>query len=228
MDEQKLNLGAGDWQKEGWTTYDKIQLGNTDRVVDFSKSYNLPMGVKKIYISHMLEHLAHSDAVRLARACWNALEPGGIIRIICPDYDKFEAAYRNKAWKTWYDLEAVRNEIEMEGESIASRFACMICRYKDGEYDGPPVITQDSLMEKHRTLTTDMFIKWVVDQAPDGVQFNNQNAFNERRLRKLLAGAGFSKSKILLSAAWSGTDPEMCHAEFTTRPTTSICMEAVK
>ena len=228
MSELKLNLGAGDWQQDGWTTYDKIQRGNTDHVVDFSGQYQLPGGVSKIYVSHMLEHLAQRDVTRLPRACCNALDFGGVMRIICPDYDRFEQAYRDKAWRTYYDNEAVRNEIAMEGDSIAARFASMICRFKDGGYVGPPIITQDAIMDKHASMSMDGFVRWVVEQAPPGVEFDHQNAFNETRIRKLLSAAGFAKSKIHLAAAWSGTDPEMCRDAFTTRPLTSLFIEAVK
>ena len=239
MEEIKLNLGAGSWRKEDWTNLDKIPRdGFTDRVVDFSGDYQLveyEQQAAAIFASHVLEHLRTENVRRLLSACYGALKSGGVMRILVPDYDKFKAAYLDKAWKTFYDNDEVRKEIALEGENCAARFICSIARYAVGsQYEGPPTIGQRKIQEQLDRRNDDQFITWVCQRLPKkegsetGVTIDHCNAFNEARLKHLLESSGFPQSQIIRMGQGDSMDDEMKGPEFSNRQRISLIMEAVK
>lgn len=91
----KLNLGSKnpEWkeQKEkGWTTVDIVE--GADITMDLRK-HNLPWDdniVDLIYCSHFIEHITHKEARNFLKECIRMLRPGGIIRIVFPEYSYTE------------------------------------------------------------------------------------------------------------------------------------------
>jgi predicted SAM-dependent methyltransferase len=100
----KVNLGCGVSGSEGWYNFDnsptillsripvlcrwkRIPRWPSDvRRVDVIKGLPCKSGtVDCIYSSHMVEHLAFSDAVKVLSHCHQALRFGGILRIAVPD-----------------------------------------------------------------------------------------------------------------------------------------------
>lgn len=98
QNEMKLNLASHITMFHyGWTNVDKDNLDEfaTNNGYRFYRA-NLEAGlpwcfsrsVELIYASHILEHFTYKDGVAFLAECRRVLEPGGIIRIACPDAKK--------------------------------------------------------------------------------------------------------------------------------------------
>jgi len=76
--------------------YVKILSQNTFVFHDLSRS--LPFNARTVdyfYSSHFFEHLFKRDAIRLLGECYEALKPGGVIRIAVPDLEYAVNQYRD-------------------------------------------------------------------------------------------------------------------------------------
>ena len=80
----KLNLGAGEDVKKGYTNLDKERLPGIDVVHDMNK---FPWPFKdshfdEVYASHVLEHV--KDLFRVMKEIHRISKPGAIVKIIVP------------------------------------------------------------------------------------------------------------------------------------------------
>lgn len=112
----RINLGAGSQRAPGWIEYDRSRvpvlmrnpvtrrlIGDrfgvwpaTTRVHDVTRGIpHADASVDVIYSSHMLEHLNRRDGERLLAECARVLRPGGLLRIIVPDFHAVATAYVN-------------------------------------------------------------------------------------------------------------------------------------
>jgi len=90
IDGSKLNLGGGaNWSSPGWTNLD-IDLGFDLRLTSLPASDE---SVAIIYCSHVLEHMPVEDARRVITDCHRTLKPGGLLRLVLPDCQKFAEAW---------------------------------------------------------------------------------------------------------------------------------------
>lgn len=115
----RLNLGCGGRTPEGWVNVDWA-LGARFAKVPFFRVANRKLGIFRlhwdedvvlhdlnkafpwaddsvdaIYSSHLLEHFAREDGLRLLGECHRVLKPGGIIRLVVPDLRHHVAEYRD-------------------------------------------------------------------------------------------------------------------------------------
>jgi predicted SAM-dependent methyltransferase len=106
----KLNLGCGRDLRTGWVNVDLFQ--GAAPPIDPAKQpdtllirHDLRAGIPLeegscdlIYSSHFFEHLSFADGRKLMADCYRALRPGGVFRIVLPDFRKcFDAYLRNDA-----------------------------------------------------------------------------------------------------------------------------------
>jgi predicted SAM-dependent methyltransferase len=84
----KLNLGAGDWRPDGWTSVD---LAGADVVCDLRQPHwpFEPQSVDAMLASHVLEHFTREEGANFLSWCWSYMKPGGVLYIAVPDLDKF-------------------------------------------------------------------------------------------------------------------------------------------
>jgi len=95
MNITKLNLGGGDkWKRDNWLNLD--QNINQYRLEEKLLKDIDSNSIEKIFFSHALEHLLPDKARQLLIETYRILKPGGIIRIVVPDCEKFIKAYLNK------------------------------------------------------------------------------------------------------------------------------------
>jgi predicted SAM-dependent methyltransferase len=98
----KVNLGCGHDVKYGWLNID-LCVPVVDRPLapdTVLVSYDLRLGLPLenhscafIYSSHFFEHLEFRHGLQLMRACYRALQSGGVFRLALPDYREIFRAY---------------------------------------------------------------------------------------------------------------------------------------
>ena len=142
--EKRINLGCGTTAPEGWVNIDRspglilskapglrwaaskivllrgpqahVEWPEGIRRLDVTKG--LPFRTSSadaIYSSHMLEHLARRDAIRLLGECRRVLRPGGVLRLALPDLRRMASIYVQSR-----DPEAADAFVEASGLGIES------------------------------------------------------------------------------------------------------------
>ena len=81
----KLNIGAGDTVIEGFTAIDRKLGTEAYPLRDVGDS-----SVDEIRASHILEHFGFKDVQKVLTEWVRVLEPGGLIRIAVPDFNKIK------------------------------------------------------------------------------------------------------------------------------------------
>ena len=78
-----------DKQVKGYEVY---EYKNGSDVLNYDVTKGLPFednSIDYIYSSHFIEHLSFGDAIEFFKECKRVLKRGGILRIICPDLEKW-------------------------------------------------------------------------------------------------------------------------------------------
>ena len=91
--EIKLELGSGSkYGENGWTT---IDIGNADISWDLRKGIPLANGsVKRIYSSHLLEHIPYHQLLIFLRECQRVLSSDGEFSVCVPNFQFYIDAYK--------------------------------------------------------------------------------------------------------------------------------------
>jgi predicted SAM-dependent methyltransferase len=102
-----VNLGAGDAGQPGWVNVDRFPGPNINCIYDARKKLPFDDGsVRGIFTEHFFEHVDYTEEVPLFLAeCHRVMQPGGTIRIIVPDAEKYLHAYVSGDWE---QLAAIR------------------------------------------------------------------------------------------------------------------------
>ena len=119
---KRINLGCGTTAPAGWLNVDRSpglllsKFPGARRIVLATgllpgpqAQVDWPEGIRRldvtkrlpfqassaeaIYSSHMLEHLAHRDAIHLLAECRRVLDDGGVLRLALPDLRRMAQAY---------------------------------------------------------------------------------------------------------------------------------------
>jgi predicted SAM-dependent methyltransferase len=95
-----VNLGCGAKGLEGWINVDSVRLPGVSCVWDSRRGLPFPDGsVRAIFCEHFLEHIDYDDeAPRLLSDCVRVLEPGGVLRLVVPDAERYVRAYVAEDW----------------------------------------------------------------------------------------------------------------------------------
>jgi predicted SAM-dependent methyltransferase len=96
-----VNLGSGATGKPGWVNVDLFAAPGVNCVYDCRKS--LPFAnssVQGIFSEHFFEHIDYVEEVPdFLAECHRVLQPGGVLRIIVPDIEKYLQAYCRQGWE---------------------------------------------------------------------------------------------------------------------------------
>jgi SAM-dependent methyltransferase len=83
-----LNLGCGETFHPDWANLDFVS--NSSAVKEWDLKRGLPFRDQSFdccYSSHVLEHLTHVEATALLMEILRVLKPGGVTRIVVPDFE---------------------------------------------------------------------------------------------------------------------------------------------
>ena len=92
----KVNIGYGPLKKPGWTNLDcHVSLKQDELACDLRRRWPLRSACARyIFSEHVFEHFAHPEEImNVLRECHRVLKPGGVLRIIVPDAEKYLQAY---------------------------------------------------------------------------------------------------------------------------------------
>jgi SAM-dependent methyltransferase len=110
-----LNLACGtsyisspQWTNVDWSPSGPDVIGfNLLRKLPFKDNY-----FDLVYSSHFIEHLLYEDFELLLKECYRVLAPGGVIRLVTPDWDEMISEYMVQVKKHNIDYaEYIRAEI---------------------------------------------------------------------------------------------------------------------
>jgi predicted SAM-dependent methyltransferase len=100
LDNQLLNLGSGGRGKPGWINVDVMPAPGVTCTFDCRK--RLPFAdhsARGIYTEHFFEHIDYTEeAPYFLSECYRVLQPGGVLRIVVPDAEKYIRAYCEAGW----------------------------------------------------------------------------------------------------------------------------------
>ena len=95
-----VHVGCGKHGKDGWVNMDCFPAKRDNCLYDIRK--DLPFddqSVRGIFTEHVVEHLDYTEEIPVFLAeCFRCLEPGGVLRIIVPDAEKYLRAYVQGGW----------------------------------------------------------------------------------------------------------------------------------
>jgi predicted SAM-dependent methyltransferase len=92
----KLNVGNGPFRRDGWINVDcRLSFNRDDLVCDLRRKWPLRTGsARYIFSEHVVEHFVYPEqTTHLLEECRRILEPGGVLRIIVPDAERYLRAY---------------------------------------------------------------------------------------------------------------------------------------
>lgn len=213
----KLNIGPGKWFKKGWKRLDcYTNLTNFD--IDLRKMTHLPLEdnvLEKVFSSHCIEHIEDTHLDILIKELYRCMQPGGVLRLSCPDADKALEAYRtgNMEWFNWLS----KNSPEK----------MLINTFVSYEYGQTPQVADELIKEKFETLEKEEFIRWCVAQADRTKPYiAHINGHYFDKLNKKLSEAGFANIK---KSTYRGSeDKELRGESFDLYPEISLYIECKK
>ncbi len=93
----RLHIGCGDIQFPDWINIDAQKVRGVDLQWDVRVPLPFPDGgVDAIYSHHMFEYLEFPDeSSALIKEFYRVLKPGGVLRLVIPDMEKYVRSYAN-------------------------------------------------------------------------------------------------------------------------------------
>jgi predicted SAM-dependent methyltransferase len=106
----RVNIGCGLSAKSGWVNVDFFEFPEVNCIYDCRKG--LPFSdnaVRCIFTEHFFEHIDYTEEVPIFLSeCCRVLKPGGVIRIVVPDAEKYVRAYCAEGWEELIKVRPLR------------------------------------------------------------------------------------------------------------------------
>jgi len=105
-----VNIGPGLSAKAGWVNVDIFRFPGVNCIYDCRKGLPFSDGaVRCIFTEHFFEHIDYlEEAPLFLSECHRVLQPGGVIRIIVPDVEKYIRAYCAEGWEHLMEVRPLR------------------------------------------------------------------------------------------------------------------------
>ena len=202
-----LNIGSGEaWTHWFWQGIDQMDGSYLD------KNSVLPYGsntIDTVYSSHFFEHVDDVTASNIFGEVYRVLKPGGIFRILLPDFEQIKNCLVNND-KLLFEKIGFVGRPEWQDFNIDHTLENYVlhwfanyqnCPYNDSKhfqkhkefFRGPPLVEKSLVQKKAATLSTLDFGKWAVKQVPK-IHFSNGghiNTWNHEKLAVMLKKNGF-------------------------------------
>jgi predicted SAM-dependent methyltransferase len=95
--EPKLHIGGGWRLLDGWLNTDIAIVPGVFHM-DAAKPFPLrDAAFDYVFTEHMIEHISYPGAVSMLGECFRVMRPGGVIRVVTPDFSALLRLYRNHA-----------------------------------------------------------------------------------------------------------------------------------
>lgn len=102
IEKLKLNLGSRDRAIPGFKSMDCDPHSGVDLVGDVGDLSRFADGsVSEIYASHILEHFPHPQTMSVLKEWARVLEPGGILYVAVPDFNRTVEIYQEYGFADW-------------------------------------------------------------------------------------------------------------------------------
>ncbi len=99
-----VNIGCGTLTREGWVNIDQAIRPDVT-YADIREGIPMASGsASHIHSEHFIEHLDYEDGKRLLGECFRVLQPGGTLRVITPDLERYIRAYVTNDEKFFREL----------------------------------------------------------------------------------------------------------------------------
>lgn len=92
----RINIGNGPFKHPGWINVDcRINFKSDDLTCDLRRKWPLRSGsAKYIFSEHVFEHFGYPHEIgHVLSECYRVLKPGGVLRVIVPNADRYLRAY---------------------------------------------------------------------------------------------------------------------------------------
>ena len=179
LDSRKLNAGCWQQRLDGYLNMDIYSRGPDDAPEVVADIRDMPFPdnyFEEVLMSHILEHLQHDDVVGALREVYRVLQPGGVAKIIGPDYDRAERSFLAGEIDTDY-----RPLIWGHGNKVRDATGLWETTYDGQSSEDHPGADHlwCSTEQETLALVSQVFVRWVcVDSGDDRWQF----AIEARRL----------------------------------------------
>lgn len=149
-----VNVGAGNSGKEGWVNLDGFPGAGVNCLADVRKC--LPFednSVRGIFSEHFFEHIDYTEeAPHFLAECYRTLQPGGVVRIIVPDMEKYLRAYATDNWAEFVRIRPLDEDFKDHyyGWSYNTRMELINFLFRQGQQHkfGYDFATLEFLMRK--------------------------------------------------------------------------------
>ncbi len=179
--------------------------------------------IELVYSSHFFEHVDNDTASRLFSEIHRVLKPGGVFRILVPDFEKIQNTlvskdmtlfekigfYARPEWKSFGIANSIENYV-LHWFGNYQNHPYVISEKMEKQKDffrGPPKIDPNLVVEKAHTLGTLEFGKWVIKHIPTEHFANGGhiNTWTHDKFSEMLKLEGFSSKKSSFSGSKSKT-----------------------
>jgi predicted SAM-dependent methyltransferase len=139
----KLHLGCGGDLRPGWVNIDLLPIPNLNmrstEVIfiahDLRRGLPLPDdSCCYIYSSHFWEHLDDHEGLQLLKECYRCLQPGGVFRIVLPDFARAFEAYMRHDMEFFGVIPMQSINVETELLTIADYIQYFVFQYGEHKH----------------------------------------------------------------------------------------------
>tara|TARA_A100001015_G_scaffold53835_1_gene59071 strand:- start:3167 stop:3964 length:798 start_codon:yes stop_codon:yes gene_type:complete len=202
-----INIGAGNQCYIGWIGIDQLNGSflNETSILNYKNS-----SINAVYSSHFFEHVNNKTFENIIREIYRVLKPGGIFRIVIPDFEKIHDSLVNQNTDFFKKTGFMgRDEWEAFGieKNIYNIALHWFANYQNQSFEGsqkesyveelfrgPPKIDSNIVKKKAQTLDTLSFGKWAISKVPKKFIKNGGhiNVYTRKRLLDHLKSVGFN------------------------------------